>query len=758
MLLKRIYRACLFVIFLCWSVQTVAQKKPNIIIILADDMGYGDLGSYGQEMIQTPHIDSLATAGMRFTDYYAGCTVCAPSREAMLTGMTTGHTFIRGNFLTDQQEDPAMPSDKVTIAELLKKAGYKTGIYGKWGLGGDGHGPETQGFDSSLCYLDQINAHNYYPLYLYNNGKRVNIKQNQDNNKGLYSHDLFVNRTLNFIQNNKEDEPFFLYLSYTLPHGSYSLPPEEPYKSKEWPEVFKVYATMVSKLDSDVGRIIGLLRKKNILDNTVILFTSDNGANLRFAKFFKSNGPLRGGKRDLYEGGIREPMIVFWPEKILPGSVSNHVTAAYDVLPTLCDIAEVKVPDHVDGLSFLPVLSGGKQNDHEFLYWEYYQYNYNWYKKGNTLPRNYLTNRAVRYGKWKGVQNNIYRDKEAVIELYDLSRDISEQNDVASLHPDVIKKIKEFFRKSNIPNAPFFPYAPDSLAKLHTFKIHTPQQLKNFFHYTSDRIPFVSSHRGGPTLGYPENCLATFTHTLRHTWSVMEVDPHYTKDSAIILMHDPTLDRTSTGQGKISDYTLEQLKELNLRDPMGHVTKFKIPTLDDALAWARGKTILILDQKDVPAEVRARKIKKHRAEAYAMVMCYTYEDAKKVYEIDEDIMMEVFIPNISKAREFEKTGVPWENVIAFVTHDKPKNKEIFSYLHSKGVMTIRGSSRNVDREYSADKISKAQLEEAYKRMVQAGADIIEADLGVQAGKGLDELRNGKWSNSSKRKFFIFADQ
>lgn len=751
MFIKKINRLVLLTILSCITLQVFAQK-PNIILILADDMGYGDLGCYGQQMIQTPHIDSLAKAGMRFTDYYAGCTVCAPSREAMLTGMTTGHTFIRGNFLTDQQEDPAMPDDKVTIAELLKKAGYTTGLYGKWGLGGEIYGPEIQGFDSSFCYLDQIKAHNYYPPYLYHNGKRVYIKGNEDDKQGTYSHDIFVDATLNFIRNSK-DQPFFLYLPYTIPHGSYSLPPEEPYKSKDWPKTFKVYATMISKLDKDVGRIVEQLREKGLLNNTLILFTSDNGANRGFARFFKSNGPLRGTKRDLYEGGIREPMIAFWPGKIKAGKVSDHITAAWDFLPTLCELANVNIPDHIDGLSFLPVLTGKKQKDHDFLYWEYYQYNYNWYKKDDKLPRNYLTNRAVRYGKWKAVQNHMYRDKDAPIELYDLSTDIGEQHNVAEAHPDVIKKIKGFFEKSSTPNAPFFPYAPDSMAKLHTFAIQTPQQLKDFFHYTNDRIPFVSSHRGAPTLGYPENCLATFAHTLRHGWSIMEIDPHYTKDSAIILMHDPTLDRTSTGHGKISDYTLEELKKLDLKDPEGHVTKFKIPTLDEALEWAKGKTVLILDQKDVPAEVRAEKIKAHQAQSCAMVMCYTYEDAKKVYAIDKNIMMEVFIPNRQKAEEFEKTGVPWSNVVAFVTHNQPKDKEIFDYLHRKGVMAIRGSSRNVDREYRADKISKKQLEKAYREMVQTGTDIIEADLGVQAGEGLYQIQQSVYQNSPKKNYF-----
>ena len=727
------------------------SSKPNIIVILADDLGYGDLGSYGQQMIQTPRIDSLAAAGMRFTNYYAGNSVCAPSRETLLTGMHTGHTFIRGNFLTDEAEDPAMPDNKVTITELLKKEGYRTGLYGKWGLGGEGHGPETQGFDSSFCYLDQIKAHNYYPPYLYDNGKRVYIEANQNDARGQYSHDLFAEKTLEFIKNTSQDQPFFLYLPYTIPHGGYTLPPEAPYADKDWPNQFKVYATMVSKLDKDVGRIVQLLREKGVADNTIIFFISDNGANMGFAKFFKSNGAFRGSKFGLYEGGIREPLIAYWPGKIKPAQVSDHITASWDFFPTICQLTNSHIPSNLDGISFLPELMNKKQAEHSFLYWEYYDYNYNWYKPGNKLPRNFLQSVAVRYGKWKAIKNNIFKDKDATIELYDLENDPSETKDLAKQNPGIIEKVKGMFAKSSIPDPPYFPYTEEDKAKLHRFNIHTPQQMKDFFHYTADRIPFASSHRGAPTLGYPENCIATFAKTLEHTWSIMEIDPHYTKDSIIILMHDPTLDRTSTGHGKISDHTFAEIQQLNLKDDRGKETKYKIPTLDEAIEWAKNKTVLILDQKDVPAETRAKIIMKHHAQASTMVMCYNYEDAKKCYALDKNIMMEVFIPDRKSADEFEATGVPWSNVVAFVTHTQPKDTDIFNYLHKKGVLCIRGSSRTIDRQYTNNKISKLELEKGYKQIIEAGADIVEADLGLQAGKTLEQL---KPKSSSKQKYFI----
>lgn len=741
-----IWRAFLFCPSVIAFQSAWAQNKPNIILILADDIGYGDLGCYGQKMIHTPNIDSLAARGIRFVEYYAGCSVSAPSRESLLTGMHTGHTFIRGNFLTDEEEDPPMPSGKTTIAEYLKKAGYKTALFGKWGLGGEENGPETQGFDSSFCYLDQIKAHDYYPPYLYENGKRVYIDANKNQVHGIYSHDLFAQKTLDFLRNATKDKPFFLYLPYTLPHGGYTLPPEQPYKTKDWPQQFKVYATMISKLDKDVGRIIQLLKEKGLADNTIIIFTSDNGANMGFARFFNSNGPFSGAKFGLYEGGIRDPLIVSWPGKIKPGQVSHHIMAAYDILPTLCQISSIALPANIDGISFLPSLLNKEQPEHQFLYWEYFDYNYNWYKPNNKIPRNFLQSVAVRYGKWKSVQN-----KNAPVELYDLSIDSGEKKDVANEHPDIVKQISSFFTESSIPDPPYFPYAPDSVAKLHLFNLETPQQIQKLFHYSSDRIPFASSHRGGPAKGYPENCIATFANTLRHTWSIMEIDPHYTRDSAIILMHDPTLDRTSTGHGKISDHTLAELELLNLKDEKGDLTKWKIPTLDETLEWAKGKTVLILDQKDLSASTRTKKIMQHHAEANAMVMAYTFADAKKCYQLDNNIMMEVFIPNRKSADEFDATGVPWSHIVAFVGHSEPKDTSIFQFIHKKGALCIIGSSRTIDEQYTTDKISKLQLIKGYRQIIHSGADIIEADLGMVAGNTLEQL---KPAHSSRQKYFV----
>ncbi|MEJ7768932.1 MAG: glycerophosphodiester phosphodiesterase family protein [Chitinophagaceae bacterium] len=266
-------------------------------------------------------------------------------------------------------------------------------------------------------------------------------------------------------------------------------------------------------------------------------------------------------------------------------------------------------------------------------------------------------------------------------------------------------------------------------------------------------MPFISSHRGGPKKGLPENCIATFQNTLQHTWSLLEIDPHYTKDSAIVLMHDATLNRTSNGSGKVSDYTLEEVRKLKLKDTEGSITGEGIPTLDEVLEWSKGKTILLIDFKDVSTDARVQKIKEHQAQANAMIMAYTLADARRCYELDKNIMMElVFVHDMKGAEEFDRSGVPWQNVVVFVTHTEPKEKEIFEYIHSKGAMCIRGSSRTIDKDFTTGNISSAaDLNKKYQQLVQEGADIIEADLGVEAGLAIQKLQQAK---STKRKYFI----
>ncbi len=436
-------------------------RKPNIIYILADDLGYGDLGCYGQKIIKTPNLDNMAREGIRFTDHYSGSTVCAPSRCSLMTGFHTGHARVRGNYETGPFGFGAClelrPQD-ITIAELLKSAGYRTGLFGKWGLGvmtttGE---PGKKGFDEWFGYLNQGHAHFYYPEFLWKNGEKVILEGNKDGKREQYSHDLITEETLNFVKKNK-DLPFFVYLAYTIPHAELLVPEdslneykgqfeETPYvnngsggmggyASQETPKA--AFAGMVSRMDRDIGKLIGLLKELGIDDNTIVMFSSDNGPHLEGGAdpdFFGSSGSLRGYKRDLYEGGIRVPFIVRWPGKIKPGTVSGHVSAFWDVLPTTCDIAGAPVPEYVDGISFLPELLGEEQSEHDYLYWEFHE--------------KQTTDQAIRMGNWKAVRHS----PGGPIELYDLSNDAGETNNISDLHPDIMEKVRDIFSQERTPN------------------------------------------------------------------------------------------------------------------------------------------------------------------------------------------------------------------------------------------------------------------------------------------------------------------
>jgi arylsulfatase A-like enzyme len=426
-----------------------SAKRPNIIFIMADDLGYGDLGCYGQRHIKTPNIDALAVEGTRFTQCYAGYTVCAPSRSVLMTGQHTGHTRIRGNtgrvggtLVLDnggpQRRVPLEP-EEVTVAEVLKQAGYATGITGKWGLGEPGNSgvPNRQGFDEWFGYLNQRRAHTYYPPYLWRNEQKVILEANKDGQKKQYSHDMFTDFALNFIRRHK-DKRFFLYLPYTIPHSRYEIPSTEPYTDKPWPDDAKVHAAMITRLDADMGRIMSLLKDQAIDARTLVFFCSDNGAARRWEGIFDSSGPLREKKGSLYEGGIRTPMIVRWPGKVPAGKTSGAAWYFADVMPTLAELAGAKPPDNIDGISVLPTLLGRKQaTDDRFLYWE--------------SPAKNL-GQAVRWRNYKAVRPSL--DKP--LELYDLAKDAGETNDIAAQRPGVITKIKDFLKtaRTDSPNWP----------------------------------------------------------------------------------------------------------------------------------------------------------------------------------------------------------------------------------------------------------------------------------------------------------------
>jgi arylsulfatase A-like enzyme len=427
-------------------------SRPNVLLIHADDLGYGDLSAYGQARFATPSLDRLARGGIRFTQYYAGSTVCAPSRAALMTGVHTGHAWIRGN-----GDIPLRPED-FTIAEMLRAAGYRTGVIGKWGLGTPGTTgqPDRQGFDHAFGFLDHRHAHRQYTDHLWRNGERTATDLNRD-----YVNDLFTQDAAAFI-GKADARPFFLYLNYTIPHAELRAPdeaiapfrgrfPEKPFENpkadarstgadaavpslgyRSQPEPHATFAAMITRMDRDIGQLADLLRARGIDRNTVVMFISDNGPHQEGGAdpvFFKSSGPLRGIKRDLYEGGIRVPMIASWPGTIPAGRVSDHPWAHWDVLPTLGDIAGATVPSGLDGMSMARALRGESQPAHDFLYWEFHERGFQ---------------QAVRMGPWKAVRLK----KDAPLELYNLVSDPGEQREVAAANPEIVAKIEAYLKNA----------------------------------------------------------------------------------------------------------------------------------------------------------------------------------------------------------------------------------------------------------------------------------------------------------------------
>jgi arylsulfatase A-like enzyme len=402
---------------------------PNIIFILADDLGYGDLGCYGQTKIKTPSLDRLAREGLRFTSCYAGSTVCAPSRACLMTGQHTGHGHIR-----DNSQEP-LDAKEYTVAELLKGAGYHTAAIGKWGLGlaGTSGVPNKKGFDEWFGYLDQVHAHNYYPDYLWRNDFRLAVPANEKNKKGTYAPDYFTRAALNYITANT-NHLFFLYLAYTTPHANNELkdqgmevPNDAPYHDQPWPQPEKNKAAMITRLDADVGKILAKLRELDMDRKTLIFFSSDNGPNKEGGvnpDFFRSAGPWRGIKRDLYEGGIRVPMLARWPGTIKAATVSHQVWAFWDFLPTMADLVGAAAPSGIDGISMLPALLGKPQKNHEYLYWEFHEG---------------ASQQALRLENWKAVR----LAPSQPWELYDLKSAAGESTNVAQQYPDIVGRIEE---------------------------------------------------------------------------------------------------------------------------------------------------------------------------------------------------------------------------------------------------------------------------------------------------------------------------
>jgi arylsulfatase A-like enzyme len=440
------------------------NKLPNVILIISDDLGYGDLGCYGQKKIKTPHIDRIAAEGIRFTQAYAGSAVCAPSRSTLMEGKHTGNARVRGNYYNDYRES-LQPGDYI-IPMMLKEAGYATGLFGKWGLGlHNQHGiPRRMGFDHFFGYLNQGHAHNYYPEFLWENETKVFFPENgchhtniriykgeqfydengvchpiciDDPSKASYSLDVYAAKSLEFIRQNST-KPFFLTLAYTPPHAAFIVPELGIYTNEDWPLSHKVYAAMITRMDNEVGKLLALLAELGIDENTFILFISDNGnipgnASLGekpFSEFFNNLSPTRGGKRNIFNGAFHVPAVIRWPKVIEPGQVSDHIWAFWDLMPTIADMAGVKAPADTDGISFYPLLKGDKpaQQTHRFLYWEY---------NGE---------QAVRMGSWYAI-----KDRAGKLALFDLHKDPGQYNDLRNINPEIAKEIAQIMKNEHTP-------------------------------------------------------------------------------------------------------------------------------------------------------------------------------------------------------------------------------------------------------------------------------------------------------------------
>jgi uncharacterized sulfatase len=445
------------------SLEAVAADagRPNIIFILADDLGYGDLGCYGQKQIQTPHLDRMAAEGMRFTQFYAGSTVCAPSRSVLMTGLHLGHTRVRGNAGADNSRAQMLRDQDVTVAEVLKTAGYATGLVGKWGLGmpGDEGLPNKQGFDHFFGFLSQVHAHNHYPDFLWRNEQKTPLANvvtaigtaggGYATKRVQYAGDLFAEEALAFIDKHK-DQPFFLYLALTVPHANnertralgdgQEVPDYSPYAGKDWSDPHKGQAAMITRMDRQVGDVFARLKMLSLDEKTLVFFSSDNGPHQEGGnkvEFFDANGPVTGFKRSLTDGGIRVPFLARWPGKIKPGAVSSHVGYFGDMMATCAELAGVQPPKELDSISILPALTGRdeQQRKHEYLYWEFYE--------GG------VSQAVLLEGRWKGIR---LKRTSAPIQLYDLSQDIAEQNDLATQRPELVRRIAGIMTSARVDN------------------------------------------------------------------------------------------------------------------------------------------------------------------------------------------------------------------------------------------------------------------------------------------------------------------
>lgn len=459
--MKRIF--FLLSVFLCfpWGQSRAADTRPNLIWIMADDLGWGDLGSYGQKVIKTPRLDRMAAEGMRFTHFYAGATVCAPSRSVLMTGLHHGHTRVRGNAGKDNPAAQALKPGDVTVAAALQKAGYRTALIGKWGLGDVGEAdtglPRKHGFDEFFGYLNQQHAHNHFTDFLWRNESKITLPNyvtpvggsggGYSEDPILFSDDLLTDEALKFVSKN-QSQPFFLYWSLVIPHANNErareigdgahVPDYGPYAKRDWPDQDKGQAAMITRLDSYVGRMLDQLERLGLAENTLVIFTSDNGPHdesKHNLDRFDPNGPFTGIKRSLTDGGIRVPFLAWWPGTVKP-AVSDHVGYFPDWFPTATELAKAETPANLDGISLVPLLTGkpDQQKEHEFLYWEFHE---GGFKQA-----------ALYQGRWKGIRQG---GPDAPVKLYDQQNDVAEETDVAARNPDIATKIGEYLKTARTP-------------------------------------------------------------------------------------------------------------------------------------------------------------------------------------------------------------------------------------------------------------------------------------------------------------------
>lgn len=461
--LKKMMRAMIHAWLWALLVMTASARQPNVIWILADDLGYGELGCYGQKVIQTPRIDAMAREGMRFTHFYSGATVCAPSRSVLMTGLHQGHTRIRGN---GEPDESFLTSEDLTVAKVLQRAGYRTAVLGKWGLGEYGGAeqglPKNQGFDEFFGYLNHRHAHNHYPAFLWRNESKQAL-QNEVVAMGPdgagyatkaveYADDLFAEEALRFVEK-QQKQPFFLYWSLVSPHANNEsaralgngavVPDFGPYADESWPLPDRGHAAMITRIDGYVGRMLDHLAKLGLEKDTLVIFTSDNGPHnesRHSLERFQPSGPFTGIKRSLTDGGIRVPMIAWWPGKIKAAGQTAHVGSFVDAFATLSELAGVTSVPKNDGISFLPTLLGTEQRQHEFLYWEFHEQGFQ--------------QAALYQARWKGIRSG---GKDRPIVLYDLQNDVAEKTDVAKAHPELAKKISDYLQSARTPSAMWQP-------------------------------------------------------------------------------------------------------------------------------------------------------------------------------------------------------------------------------------------------------------------------------------------------------------